>query len=108
MQQPKPRRGESFGAGAKPEQPVCEEAGAFTLGGLQKLELLALLAKGFHVEITVGFDPVLMDFDGEGSNESQSTFVVGENPNDMGAAFDLLIEPLKPIGAFKMFVVLSR
>jgi hypothetical protein len=36
------------------------------------MELLALLAKRFHVEVTVGFDPVLMDFDWERSNCVQS------------------------------------
>ena len=36
----------------------------------------------------MGFDPALMDFDCERSNESQSAFLVGENANDMGAAFD--------------------
>jgi hypothetical protein len=36
------------------------------------MELLALLAKRFHVEVTVGFDPVLMDFDSERSNCVQS------------------------------------
>jgi hypothetical protein len=67
-----------------------------------------LLAKRFHVEVTVGFDPVLMDFNCERSNESQGAFLIGENANDMGAAFDLLVESLKHIGAFEMFVVLSR
>ena len=63
LRQPEPRREESSGADAKSEQPVCEEAVAFTLGGLQELELFALFAQHFHVQITVGFDPVLVDFD---------------------------------------------
>ena len=48
---------------AKLEQPICEQAVAVTLGGLQQLELFSLFAKHFHVEITVGFNPVLVDFD---------------------------------------------
>ena len=100
--------GQSSGAGAKPEQPVCEEAVAFTLGGLQQLELFALFAQGFHVEVTVGFDPVLVDLDGEGADEPQRTLLVGKDADDMGAPLDLLIEPLKHIGAFEMFVMLSR
>ncbi len=56
----------------------------------------------------MGFDPVLVDLDGESSNEPQGTLLVGKDANDMGAALDLLIEPLKHIGAFEMFVVLSR
>ena len=51
------------------EQPVCEQAVAFTLGRLQELELLTLFAKHFHVQVTVGFDPVLMDFDRQRPNE---------------------------------------
>jgi hypothetical protein len=47
-------KGKSSGADAKSEQPVCAAA-AVTLGDLQKMELLALLAKRFHVEVTVGF-----------------------------------------------------
>jgi hypothetical protein len=58
-------QGHSSGADAKSEQPVCEEAVGFTLGGLQELELLALFAEHLHVQIAVGFDPVLVDFDGE-------------------------------------------
>ena len=64
-------KGKSSGAGAKPEQPVCEQAVAFTLGGLQELKLLTLFAKHFHVEVAVGFDPVFMDFDRQGFVSTQ-------------------------------------
>jgi hypothetical protein len=40
----------------------------FTLGDLQKLELLTLFAKHFHVQVTVGFDPILVDFDRQWSS----------------------------------------
>ena len=76
--------------------------------GLQKLKLLTLFAEHFHVEVAVSFDPVLVDFNGERSNESQSALLIGEDANDMSAAFDLLIETLKHIGAFEMLVVFSR
>ena len=71
------------------------------------MELLALFAKHLHVQVTVGFNPVLVDFDRERPNESQSALLVGEDSDDMGSAFDLLIKPLKHIGAFEMFVVFS-
>ena len=65
------QKGYSSGAGAKPRNPICEEAAAFTLGGLQGLELLALFTKHFHVQVAVGFDPVLMNFDRQGFVSTQ-------------------------------------
>jgi hypothetical protein len=38
------------------------------------LEFFALFAQRFHVEVTVGFDPVLVDLDGE---EGIRKFVCG-------------------------------
>ena len=64
--------GHSSGAEAKSEQPVCEEAVAFTLGCLQQLELFALFAQHFHVEGPVGFVLVLVDLEGESVNEGSS------------------------------------
>ena len=49
------------------------KAVAFTLGGLQELKLLALFAQHFHVQVTVGFDPVLVDFDRQRPNEPQGS-----------------------------------
>ena len=74
--------GANSGADAKPEQPVCEQAGAFTLGDLQELKLLSLLAKHFHVEVAVGFDPILVDFDREGSNEPQRALLVRKDADN--------------------------
>ena len=54
MRQPEPRRGKSSGAGAKPEQPVCEQAVAFTFLRLEELKLLSFFTKHFHVQVTVG------------------------------------------------------
>jgi len=43
------------------------------------LEFFALFAQHFHVEVTVGFDPVLVNLDGESSNKAQGTLLVGKN-----------------------------
>jgi hypothetical protein len=72
------------------------------------LKFFTLFAEGFHVEVTMGFDPVLVDLDGESANESQSTLLVGEDANDMGAALNHMIESLKHVGAFEMLVMFSR
>ena len=85
-------KGKSSGAGAKPEQPVCEQAVAFSLGGLQELELLTLFAKHFHIQVAVGFDPILVDFDRQRPNEPQAALLIRKDADDMGAALDLLIE----------------
>ena len=39
-------------------------------GRLQELKLFALLAQHFRVEVAVGLDPILVDFDREGANKS--------------------------------------
>ena len=100
-------QGQSSGAGAQPEQPVCEQAVAFTLGGLQELKLFSLFAKHFHVQITVGLDPVFVDFDRQRPDQSQSAFLVGKDSDDMGAAFEFLVKPFEHIGALEMLVMLS-
>ena len=46
-----------------------EQAVGFTLGRLQELKLLTLFTKHFHVQVTMGFDPVFMDFDRQRPNE---------------------------------------
>jgi hypothetical protein len=92
----------------KPEQPVCEEATAVTLSGLQKLELFTLFAKHFRVEIPVGFNPILVDFDRQCSDQSQRALLVGKDVDELGATLDFLVESLEHIGAFEMLVVLPR
>ena len=57
------------------------------------MELFALFAQRFHVEVTVSFDPVLVDLDGESAYEPQGTLLVGKDADDMGVALDFLIEP---------------
>ena len=87
MRQPEPRKGHSSGADAKSEQPVCEEAVAFTLGGLQELELFALFAQHFHVEVTVGFDPVLVNLDRQRTDQPQGAVLIGKDSDGVGSAF---------------------
>jgi hypothetical protein len=73
------------------EQPVCEQAVAVTLGGLQELELLTLFAKHFHIQVAVGLDPILVDLDGQSPNQSQAALSVGKDADDMGATLKLLM-----------------
>jgi hypothetical protein len=47
LRQPEPRRGESSGAGAKPEQPVCEEAVAFTFRPPPRVEVVCAARAAF-------------------------------------------------------------
>ncbi len=67
-----------------------------------------MFAKHFHVQVTVGFDPVFVDFDRQRPNEPQSAFLVRKDSDDMGSTLELLIKPLEHIGAFEMFMMLSR
>jgi hypothetical protein len=77
-------QGESSGADAKSEQPVCEQAVVFTLGGLQQLKLFT---QHFHVEVTVGFDPVFVDFDRQRPDQPQGAVLIGKDSDDVGSAF---------------------
>ena len=72
------------------------------------MKLLTLFAKHFHIQVAVGFDPILVDFDRQRTNEPQAALLIRKDSDDMGAAFELLIDPLEHIGALKMFVVFSR
>jgi hypothetical protein len=42
------------------------------------LEFFALFAQHLHVEVAVGFDPVLVDLDGESPNEAQCALLIGK------------------------------
>ena len=72
------------------------------------MKLLTLFAKHFHVQVAVGFDPILVDFDRQRPNQPQAALLIGKDADDMGAAFELLIDPLEHVGALKMLVMLSR
>jgi hypothetical protein len=58
-------------------QELGKGAVAFPLGGLQELKLFGLLAKHFHVQVTVSFDPVLVDFDRQSSDQAQGALLIG-------------------------------
>ena len=86
-------KGKSSGSWRQEEaRPVCDKAVAFSLGGLQELKLLTLFAKHFHIQVAVGFDPILVDFDRQRTNEPQAALLIRKDSDDMGAAFELLID----------------
>ena len=49
------QKGSSVRAGKRPSHSLSS--------GLEQVELLALFAQHFHVEVAMGFEPVLVDFD---------------------------------------------
>ena len=61
-----------------------------------------------HVEVAVGFQPVLVGFNRERADQRQATFLVGEDAHDDGSALDLLVEALEHVNAPYVFVVLAR
>ena len=77
------------------------------LRGLSQFGFLHLL-EVTHVEIAVGFQPVLVGFNRERPDQAQATFLVGEDAQDDGSALDLLVEALEHVGALHVFVVLER
>ena len=77
------------------------------LGGLQELELLTLLAKHFHIQVTRTLYPVFVDFDCQRSDQPQAALQIRKDSDDMGSTFELLVKPLEHIGALEMLVVLS-
>jgi hypothetical protein len=44
----------------------------------------------------VGDGPFVVDLDQDGAGEAEQGFGVGEDTDDVGAAFDLLVDPLDP------------
>ena len=54
----------------------------------------------------MGLDPAFVDFDCECPDQTQSAFLVGEDANNMGAAFKFLINAFEHISALEMLVVL--
>ena len=69
--------------------------------------MLTLFTKHFHVQVTMGFNPILVDFDRQRTNEPQAALLIRKDSNDMGSAFELLVKPLEHVGAFEMFVMLT-
>src|SRR5437762_2216371 len=70
--------------------------------------LLLVLAKIFLIEVAMLLEPVLVGLDGERPDEPQTTFAIGEDAHDMGAAPDLLVQSLQHIGRFEVLVMLPR
>ena len=58
--------------------------------------------------MTLGFDPVLVNFDRQRPDQPQGALLIGKDADNMGAALEPLVDPLKPVRAFEMFAVLSR
>ena len=64
--------------------------------------MLTLFPKHFHIQVAVCFDPILVDFDRQRTNEPQAALLIRKDSDDMSAAFEFLIDPLEHIGALKM------
>jgi len=63
LRQPEPHRDRAAALAPSQRNRFVNKPSHSLSSGLQKLELLALFAKHFHVQITVGFDPIFVDFD---------------------------------------------
>src|SRR5262249_14422425 len=70
--------------------------------------LLFVLAQIIHVEIAMLLEPVLVGFDRERTHQPEAARAIGEDTHDMGAALDLLIQPLQHVGRFEMLMMLTR
>ena len=53
-------------------------------------------------------EPVLVGLNRECPHQPEATLGVGEDPHDMGATFDLLVQALQQVGRFEMLMVLTR
>ena len=53
----------------------------------------------------MGLEPTFVDLDRQRPDQPQATLRVRKDSNDMGPAFELLIEPLEHIGAFEVFMM---
>jgi hypothetical protein len=69
---------------------------------------LLVLVQVVHVEVAMLFEPVLMGFDCQRPHQPQAALGIGEDPHDVGAALDLLVEALEHVGRFEMLMVLAR
>ena len=70
--------------------------------------LLLVLAQVVHVEVAVRLEPVLVHFDRERRDQPQAALNVGEDPHDVGAPLDLLVQTLEQVGRFEVFLMLAR
>ena len=83
------------------------ERAMLRIRGLSQFGFLHLL-EVTHVEIAVGFQPVLVGFNRERADQPQATFLVGEDAQHDGSVLDLLVEALEHVGDLHVFVVLTR
>ena len=60
--------------------------------------LLFVLVQIVHVEVATLLEPVLVGLDRERTHQPEATFAIGKDAHDMGAAFDLLVQPLQHVG----------
>ncbi len=67
-----------------------------------------MLVQVVHVEVAMLFEPVLVGLDRQRPHQPEAAFRIGEDPNHMSTALDLLVEPLQHVGRFEMLMVLAR
>ena len=53
-----------------------------------------MLLQMVHVEVARGFEPVLVHLDGQSPHQPQTALGIGKDAHDMGAALQLLVQPL--------------
>jgi len=53
------------------------------------------------------FEPVLVGLDRKRPHQPQTALGIGEDAHDMGAALDLLVQPLQHVGALEMLMMLA-
>ena len=67
-----------------------------------------LVPEGLHVEVDGAVEPLLMLFGRQGADESKAALFVGEDADDVGAAFEFLVKPFEEVGALEVFMVCTR
>ena len=58
-----------------------------------------------HVKVAGSIEPFLVLFRGEGAHQAQAALLVGEDADDLGAAFEFLVEAFEEVGALEVFVM---
>jgi hypothetical protein len=60
------------------------------------------------VQVAVRFQPVLVHLDRQRPHQAQAARRVREDPDDMSASLDLLVQALQQVGRLQVLVVLAR
>src|SRR6266446_6386550 len=81
---------------------------AVRVGRLGHQDLVLVLVQIVHVEVAMLFEPVLVGLDRERPHQPEAALGIGEDPHDLGATFDLLVQALQHVGRFQMLMVLAR